>query len=124
MRTPSRLELNYREIANHIYRMIAEGNFPVKDNVYLAEAAPRVGDGLVRLNVAGEVLFASPNARSAFNRIGWDKDLEGQNFGQVLFDRDSEFFQKVDKVLTEGMVNEDMRYMVHPYTDVYALRGK
>jgi putative aminopeptidase FrvX len=45
-------------------------------------------------------------------------------FGQVLFDRDSEFFQKVDKVLTEGMVNEDMRYMVHPYTDVYALRGK
>ena len=84
MRTPSRLELNYREIANHIYRMIAEGNFPVKDNVYLAEAAPRVGDGLVRLNVAGEVLFASPNARSAFNRIGWDKDLEGQNLGQVL----------------------------------------
>ena len=84
MRTPSRLELNYREIANHIYRMIAEGNFPVKDNVYLAEAAPRVGDGLVRLNVAGEVLFASPNARSAFNRIGWDKDLEGQNLGRVL----------------------------------------
>ena len=84
MRTPSRLELNYREIANHIYRMIAEGNFPVKDNVYLADAAPRVGDGLVRINVSGEVLFASPNARSALNRVGWDKDLEGQNFGQVL----------------------------------------
>jgi two-component sensor histidine kinase len=84
MRTPSRLELNYREIANHIYRMIAEGNFPVKDNVYLAEAAPRVGDGLVRMNISGEVLFASPNARSALNRVGWDKDLEGQNFGQVL----------------------------------------
>ncbi|MCX8483254.1 MAG: hypothetical protein ORN50_06695, partial [Crocinitomicaceae bacterium] len=32
-------------------------------------------------------------------------------FGQVLFDRDSEFFEKVDKVLTEGMVNEDMQYM-------------
>jgi two-component sensor histidine kinase len=84
MRTPSRLELNYREIANHIYRMIAVGNFPVKDNVYLAEAAPRVGDGLVRINVSGEVLFASPNARSALNRVGWDKDVEGQNFGQVL----------------------------------------
>lgn len=47
-----------------------------------------------------------------------------QCFGQVLFDRDSEFFEKVDKVLTEGMVNENMKYMVHPYTDVYALRGK
>jgi tripeptide aminopeptidase len=45
-------------------------------------------------------------------------------FGQILFDRDTEFFQKVNEVLTEGMVNEDMEYMVHPYTDVYALRGK
>jgi len=45
-------------------------------------------------------------------------------FGQILFDRDTEFFEKVDKVLTEGMVKEDMQYMVHPYTDVYALRGK
>ena len=84
MRTPSRLELNYREIANHIYRMIAEGNFPVKDNVYLAEAAPRVGDGLVRLDVDGNVVFASPNARSAFNRIGWERDLEGHVLGEVL----------------------------------------
>ena len=84
MRTPSRLELNYREIANHIYRMIAEGNFPVKDSVYLAEAAPRVGDGLVRLDVDGKVVFASPNARSAFNRISWERDLEGHNFGEVL----------------------------------------
>lgn len=45
-------------------------------------------------------------------------------FGQVLFDRDSDFFKSCDKVLTEGMVNEDMQYMVHPYTDVYALRNK
>jgi len=45
-------------------------------------------------------------------------------FGQVLFDRDTEFFETCDKVLTEGMNNEHMRYMVHPYTDVYALRGK
>ena len=45
-------------------------------------------------------------------------------FGQILFDRDSEFFEVCDKVLTEGMVKEDMDYMVHPYTDVYALRGK
>ena len=45
-------------------------------------------------------------------------------FGQVLFDRDTEFFEACDKVLTEGMNQNDMRYMVHPYTDVYALRGK
>jgi putative aminopeptidase FrvX len=45
-------------------------------------------------------------------------------FGQVLFDRDSEFFEVCDKVLTEGMNQNDMEYMVHPYTDVYALRGQ
>ena len=45
-------------------------------------------------------------------------------FGQVLFDRESEFFESCDKILTEGMNNEFMQYMVHPYTDVYALRGK
>ena len=45
-------------------------------------------------------------------------------FGQILFDRDSDFFQKCDKVLSEGMIKEDMEYMVHPYTDVYALRSK
>jgi len=45
-------------------------------------------------------------------------------YGQVLFDRDSEFYEVCNEVLTEGMVQEDMRYMVHPYTDVYALRSK
>ena len=45
-------------------------------------------------------------------------------FGQILFDRDTEFFEKIDKVLTEGMITEQMQYMVHPYTDVYALRSK
>jgi hypothetical protein len=46
-----------------------------------------------------------------------------QCYGNVLFDRNSVFFEKCDKVLTEGMNNDDMRYMIHPYTDVYALRN-
>jgi tripeptide aminopeptidase len=45
-------------------------------------------------------------------------------FGQVLFDRDSDFFKVCDKVLSESVVKEDIEYMVHPYTDVYALRGQ
>lgn len=84
MRTPSRLELNYREIANHIYRMVAEGNFPIQGSVYRSETAPRAGDGLVRLDVDGKITFASPNARSAFGRIGWIKDMDGQHFGEIL----------------------------------------
>jgi len=45
-------------------------------------------------------------------------------FGQVLFDRDTDFFKACDSVLTESMDQEYMEYMVHPYTDVYALRTK
>lgn len=45
-------------------------------------------------------------------------------FGQVLFDRDTDFFKSCDDVLKNRMVNEDMQYMVHPYTDVYALRSQ
>ena len=45
-------------------------------------------------------------------------------FGQVLFDRNTDFFKSCDEVLCEGMNAEYMRYMVHPYTDVYALRSQ
>jgi two-component sensor histidine kinase len=86
--------LNYREIANHIYRMIAEGNFPVQEGVYLAEAAPRVGDGLVRLDVDGRITFASPNARSAFIQIGWRKDMDGINLGEILDSLTESSFQR------------------------------
>jgi putative aminopeptidase FrvX len=45
-------------------------------------------------------------------------------FGQMLFDRNSDFFSSVNKVLTEGMPPQDLEYMVHPYTDVWALRSR
>jgi len=84
MRTPSRLELNYREIANQIYRMVAQGDFPVKESFYIAESAPRVGDGLVRLDNEGKIVFASPNARSAFGKLGWNKEMDSFHFGEIL----------------------------------------
>lgn len=83
MRSPGKLELNYREIANHLYQMVAEGNFPYKDAGSLFEPVPRVGDGLIRLDVNGAISFASPNAKSAFSRMGWRGDLEGRNLGEV-----------------------------------------
>jgi len=41
--------------------------------------------------------------------------------GVKLFDKKSEFFNKCDKVLTEGF-NKRNKYQSHPYTDVYALK--
>ncbi len=83
MRQPSRLELNYREIAHNLYRMISEGTFPYPDAGSLFDPAPRVGDGLIRLDVNGVVSYASPNARSAFSRLGWMSDVEGHLLGEV-----------------------------------------
>ena len=83
MRQPSRLELNYREIAHNLYRMIAEGTFPYPDAGSLFDPAPRVGDGLIRLDVNGVISYASPNARSAFSRLGWVSEVEGHVLGDV-----------------------------------------
>jgi len=84
MRSPSRLELNYREIAHKIYQMVAEGTFPIQNSFYRSESAPRVGDGLIRLDSNGLMTYASPNARSAFNRAGWSGELEGHQLGDVI----------------------------------------
>lgn len=83
-RSNSKLESNYQEIASIICQMVTSGNFPIKDSKFDLEAAPRVGDGLIRLDANGQVQFASPNARSALNRIGWSSELEQQNLGKVF----------------------------------------
>ena len=84
MRSPSKLELNYREIAHKIYRMLAEGNFPFQNSIYRAESAPRVGDGLIRLDANGSITYASPNGISALNRAGHNGELEGVNLGEII----------------------------------------
>lgn len=83
MRQPSRLELNYREIAHQLYRMVAEGKFPYENASSLFDPAPRVGDGLLRLDLNSVVTYASPNARSAFGRMGWNNALEGEILHEV-----------------------------------------
>ncbi len=83
-RSNSKLESNYQEIASIICQMVANANFPITQANYELETAPRVGDGLIRLDANGQVLFASPNARSALNRVGWSSELEQQNLGKVF----------------------------------------
>jgi two-component sensor histidine kinase len=49
--------------------MVADGAIPI-DEAHDPTASPRVGDGLVVLDASGRVEFASPNATSAFRRMG------------------------------------------------------
>ena len=83
MRQPGRLELNYREIAHNLYRMVSEGTFPYKDAISLLNPVPRVGDGFIRLDVNGVIIYASPNGRSALSRLGWDGEVESHSLIEV-----------------------------------------
>ncbi len=83
-RTPSRLELNYVESADELLAMISRGEFPAPNAATgPRRGAPRVGDGLIRLNSEGEVLYASPNALSCFHRLGHLGSLVGMSLAEV-----------------------------------------
>src|SRR6187431_1007175 len=83
-RTPSRQELTFNECANEVFAMIASGDFPdLGAPTGPRRGAPRASDGLIRLDVDGTVTFASPNALSAFNRMGFAGELEGESLAEV-----------------------------------------
>ena len=81
VRTPSRLELTYLQSASDLAQMIAAGSFPFPDQQVDMDASPRVGDGLIRLDADGIVQYASPNALSAYHRLGLAADLVGHHLG-------------------------------------------
>jgi two-component system, sensor histidine kinase PdtaS len=83
VRTPSRLELSYLQTAGDLARMISEGTFPVVGGRSELTDSPRVGDGFVRLDDLGVVTYASPNAQSAYRRLGLPSDLVGQRLAKV-----------------------------------------
>jgi two-component sensor histidine kinase len=83
-RTPSRQELTFNECANDLFQMIASGDFPdLGAPAAPRRGAPRASDGLIRLDPDGTVTFASPNALSAFNRMGFAGELEGESLAEV-----------------------------------------
>src|ERR1700730_17903826 len=78
-RKSSPLEAAYLDCANDLQRMLAEGTFPNVGDLPVSRSSPRVGDGFIRLDVNGNVVFASPNAISAYHRMGLTSELEGHH---------------------------------------------
>jgi two-component sensor histidine kinase len=67
--------------------MIAAGEFPnVSAPTGQRRGAPRVGDGVVRLDTNGIVSYASPNALSAIHRLGHVGDVIGELLAKVVAD--------------------------------------
>ncbi len=86
VRAPSQLELTYLQAADELSQMLADGEFPFPGHVSDRELAPRVGDGLMRLDPAGTVIYASPNAMSAYRRLGVSGAVMGRNLGDFDLD--------------------------------------
>jgi two-component sensor histidine kinase len=83
VRTPSRLELSYLQTASELSQMIAHGSFPFTGQRSDHADSPRVGDGFIKVDAAGTVTYASPNAMSVFRKLGLTTDLTGENLAAV-----------------------------------------
>jgi two-component system, sensor histidine kinase PdtaS len=83
-RMRSRQEIAFKECAADLFQMIGAGDFPdLAAPTGPRRGAPRPSDGLIRLDVDGGTTFASPNALSAFRRMGFDGELEGRSLAEV-----------------------------------------
>jgi two-component sensor histidine kinase len=82
-RAPGALEDTYLEAAAVLAQMVRKRLFPSGGDKPEPWLSPRVGDGLIRVRNNGVVAFASPNALSAYRRLGLAGDLEGENLWEV-----------------------------------------
>lgn len=83
-RMPSRLELTYKQCAEDLLKMCSKGLWPdFATPTGSRRGAPRVGDGFIRLDAAGIVQYASPNAVSAYRRLGAADTLEGRSLSEM-----------------------------------------
>jgi two-component sensor histidine kinase len=98
-RTSGRLERAYLEVAERLSDMLADGSFPIRGGLEGLDSSPRAGDGLLRLDTDGTVAYASPNALSAYRRLGLAADLVGTSLDTVTR----------QLVPRRGPVDEDLR---------------
>jgi two-component system, sensor histidine kinase PdtaS len=82
-RSPSHLELNYLKTADYLVQMVTDGGFPPPLLPGEPTTAPRIGDGLVRIGAEGLVRYASPNALSAYRRMGVTGHLRDRDLAEL-----------------------------------------
>jgi hypothetical protein len=116
-RSPSALELAYLQGAAELCHMIAEGSFPAPGEDLEVHAGPRVGDGLLRLDVDGTVTYASPNALSAYRRLGVTGDVRGISLASLTQSLSSDPF---DGEEVADRISSSLEGMTPPRMEVEA----
>lgn len=76
-RSEGELTNAYLAAAKKLFGMVMLGQFPPVSATATTTSLPRVGDGVLLLDNAGIVQYASPNAISAFRRLGLATNLVG-----------------------------------------------
>ena len=84
IRTAGALEQTYLSSARELAEMLRMGDFPSGDGGEMT--GMRVGDGFIRIDADGDVSFASPNALSAYRRLGLTGDLVDANLTELTSD--------------------------------------
>nr|NLI49229.1 ATPase [Propionibacterium sp.] len=84
VRAPGALEETYLDCAGLLQAMLWRGEFPMGGDKPVPWISPRLADGSIRVDAAGHVTFASPNAVSAFRRLGVVRDLLGEDLTELL----------------------------------------
>ena len=98
-RVPDQVQTNYTTITDSLLSMISRGEFPAEDAPSnFRHGTPRVSDGLIHLDADGVVLYASPNASSAFHRLGVPRLLPGTVLAETVTDI-MEYSTSVDEML-------------------------
>jgi two-component sensor histidine kinase/PAS domain-containing protein len=84
IRTAGALERTYLGSSAELAEMVRAGEFPSGDGGEMTGL--RVGDGFIRIDADGDVTFASPNALSAYRRLGLTGDLVDANLTELTSD--------------------------------------
>lgn len=80
------LERAYLPIFARLARMVHTGSFPFATEDEVVDDPPRVGDGVIVLDGAARVTFASPNAVNALHRLAVVRSIVGSTFLEMGID--------------------------------------
>lgn len=83
-RVAGQLEEIYLRTADDLLAMLVDGEFPSESMIEEATDSPRVGDGVIRVDSAGIVGYASPNGVSALRRLGVVTDIVGTDLHALI----------------------------------------
>mgnify|MGYP006089049787 CR=1 FL=1 len=79
----SEMERTYFSVFKRFTEMVERGQFPYKEEERFQYRTPRVGDGLLLVDEAGRIEFASPNAVSLLHRLGWARAVVGSKLDET-----------------------------------------